>query len=185
MRSFNHPHIVRIYNHCTLNGCFVIEMEYVAGRNLFDMLSGVNRDHPLSYRRILTWTQQILEGLQVVHAANIVHGDIKPLNVLIDAADNAKLVDFGTSRHNERPGAVVVYSKLGWAYRLAGDERQAVSYYNQALLLDPGDLRSLFELGKYYWIVGKRSQARSYFERLTQHDQNGAYTQEIRGVMGG
>ena len=84
----------------------------------------------------------------------------------------------------ERPDAVVVYSKLGWAYMLEGDTRQALSYYNQALVLDAGDLFSLLELGRYHWIVGKRTQARGYFERLQQHDRCGEYTQQVRRILG-
>jgi len=455
MHAFDHPHIVRVYGCHTIGSLFLIEMEYVAGHNLADMLDGVNRDNPLSYRRILNWTQQILSGLQTIHAVSVVHGDIKPQNVLISAEGEAKLVDFGTSRRledvwvwtrrqgteaywapevafeekrnlvsdiysvgvllyemvtgelpyrspfelaagrvikrprevnanvppqleaiilkamardprdrylscgailadvatllaqmdagqvaappdrtraarisfrpdsssplyylekakaclaaedlpgalqaaeiaversgghpnylrllggiylrmdylnkavevyervlaayerdfpatdaqmrdvlerlgqlyiqaqrygqavktyarllavtdkpvyarfrlaialgldadyrqaiglleevrRERPDAVVVYSKLGWAHMLEGDIRQALSYFNQALLHDPGDLRSLFELGKYCWIIGKRAQARSYFERLQRHDRNGTYTQQMGGML--
>lgn len=101
MRNFDHPHIVHVYNYHTIGSLFIIEMEYVPGHTLAEMLDGVNRDNPLSYRRILGWTLQILEGLQIVHAAKIFHGDIKPLNVLINPEDQAKLVDFGTSRRLE------------------------------------------------------------------------------------
>jgi len=455
MRAFDHPHIVRVYDCHTIGSLFVIEMEYVAGHNLADMLDGVNLDSPLSYRRILAWTQQILSGLQSIHEANVVHGDIKPQNVLISTEGDAKLVDFGTSRRledvwvwtrrqgteaywapevafdekrslvsdiysvgillyemvtgelpyksplelamgrvikrprevnanvppkleaiileamarepqnryptcnamlidvtalleqmdarevptppdrtrvarvpfrpdsssplyyleqakacladedlpgalqaaeiavdrsgrhptylrllgsiylrmdypskaleiyeqvlaayerefpatdtqirdvlerlgqlytqtqhyrqavqtyerllgvtdkpvyaefqlavalgldadyrraiqlleevrRERPDAVVVYSKLGWAHMLEGDTRQALSYYNQALVLDKGDLFSLFELGKYYWIMGKRSQARGYFERVLQHDRTGKYKERVGRIL--
>lgn len=101
MRSFDHPHIVRVYRCHTLDLLFFIEMEYVEGNNLADMLDGVNRENPLSYQRILLWTQQILDGLQVIHAANVGHNDIKPQNVLIDMQGQVKLVDFGTSRRLE------------------------------------------------------------------------------------
>jgi len=457
MRAFDHPHIVRVYGCHTIGSYFVIEMEYVAGRNLADLLDGVNRDNPLSYRRILSWTQQVLKGLQAIHAAKVVHGDIKPQNVLINAEGDAKLVDFGTSRHlediwvwtrrqgteaywapevafdgmrslvsdiysvgvmlyemvtgelpykspfelaagriikrprevnanvppqlediilramardprnryptcaamltdvttlldqmdagkvttppdrtraarvpfrpdsssplyyleeakscladenlpgalraaevaversgghpnylrllggiylrmgyinnaletyeqvlaayerdfpatdaqmrnvlerlgqlyvrtqryrqavktyerllgvtdnpvyarfrlaialgldadyrqairlleevrRERPDAVVVYSKLGWAHMLEGDIRQALSYYNQALVLDETDLFSLFELGRYHWIIGERSRARGYFERLKRHDRTGEYARKVDEIVKG
>jgi eukaryotic-like serine/threonine-protein kinase len=54
------------------------------------------------------------------------------------------------TQRRERPDAAVVYSKLGWAYRLEGDIRQALSYYNQALMIDEADLLSLAELARYY-----------------------------------
>lgn len=456
LSAFDHPHIVHVYGCYTVNGLFVIEMEYIAGYSLADMLDGVNRDNPLSYRRILGWTQQLLSGLETLHAANVSHSDIKPQNVLIDGDGNARLVDFGTSRRlddvwvwtrgqgteaymapevvfegtralssdiysvgvmlyemvtgelpykspfeltfgriikrprevnanispeletiilramerdpasrphcaamladitalveqmdagqaaippdrtraarmpfrpdsssplyyleqaksflaaddttnalqaaekaaersaghptylrllgsiyvragylvravetyervlaayntsflanntqlynvlerlgdlyvktkeyrkavkvyerlltvtpnmvyakfqlavalgldadyrrairlleevrQERPDAVVVYSKLGWAYMLEGDWQQARSYFNQALLLDAGDLRSLFELGKYDWITGKRTRAREYLERVKRHDPAGEYSRQVDEIMRG
>jgi len=60
---------------------------------------------------------------------------------------------------------------------LDGNIRQALSYYNQALVLDEADLFSLFELGRYHWIIGERSRARRYFERLKRHDR----TEECAG----
>ncbi len=455
MQTFTHPHIVQVHGYHTIGSWFVIEMEYVAGRNLAEMLDGVNRDNPLSYQRIMQWAQQILAGLQAIHEAHVIHGDIKPLNVLINPEGQAKLVDFGTSRRmedvwvwtrrqgteaywapevafeskrsmvsdiysvgvmlyemvtgelpyrsplqltagqvikrpgevnsnvppaleaiilramarnprdrypdcaamladvtllleqiasgdvatppdrtrttripfrpdsssplfyleeakayladddlrsalraaetaversgqhpnylrllggiylrmgylnkaletyervlaayqsdfpategqkrevlerlgklyiktqrygqavktyqylmplasnlvyvkfqlavaygldaeyprairlleevrHERPDVAITYSKLGWAYRLEGDLRQALSYYNQALMIDEADLLSLFELGQYYWLIGERTRALSYFERLKRHDLVGTYTKQIEAML--
>lgn len=80
----------------------------------------------------------------------------------------------------ERPDAVVVYSKLAWAHALNGNDRLALSFYNQALALDAFDLFSLFELGKYYFMVGDRRRAREYFERVIEADKQGIYTDRVR-----
>jgi tetratricopeptide (TPR) repeat protein len=128
MRAFDHPHIVRVFGCYTINSLFVIEMEYVAGRSLADMLDGVNRDNPLSYKRILLWARQILSGLEELHASNVAHNDIKPQNVLIDEAGSAKLVDFGTSRRLED---VWVWTRRQgteayWAPEVAFEERRSL-----------------------------------------------------------
>ena len=128
MRAFDHPHIVKVYGYHTIGSLFVIEMEYVPGHNLADMLEGVNREKPLSYQRILHWAQQILLGLETIHAANVIHGDIKPLNVLINVEGNAKLVDFGTSRRLED---VWVWTKRQgteayWAPEVAFEEKRSL-----------------------------------------------------------
>lgn len=127
MRAFDHPNIVRVNGCHTLGSTFVIEMEYVEGHNLGEMLDGANRDNPLSYRRILHWTEQILKGLQVIHKAHVVHSDIKPQNVLIDVRGDAKLVDFGTSRRIED---VLVYTQRQgteayWAPEVAFDQKRS------------------------------------------------------------
>lgn len=74
----------------------------------------------------------------------------------------------------------VVFSKLGWAYRLEGHMRQALSYYNQALTLDAADLLSLYELGQYHWVTGDHTRAQSYFARIKQHDWSGQYTKRLQ-----
>ena len=52
----------------------------------------------LSEERLMRWYGQIREALGVIHANGIVHRDIKPGNMLLDAEDNLKLSDFGVAR---------------------------------------------------------------------------------------
>jgi tetratricopeptide (TPR) repeat protein len=84
----------------------------------------------------------------------------------------------------QRPDAVVVYSKLGWAHALDGNYRQSLSFYNQALALDAYDLFSLFELGKYYFVMGDRRRAREFFQRVLDGDKQGTYGDRVREIAG-
>jgi tetratricopeptide (TPR) repeat protein len=84
----------------------------------------------------------------------------------------------------ERPDAVIVYSKLGWAHSLNGGDRLALSYYNQALALDGQDLFSLFQLGQYYHMVGDRRRSTEYFKRVVQCDRDGSYGQMVKVLVG-
>lgn len=94
--------------------------------------------------------------------------------------DYARAIHLLEGVRAERPDAVVVYSKLGWAHALNGNDRLALSFYNQALALDAFDLFSLFELGKYYYMVGDRRRAREYFERVMNADTQGSYAARVR-----
>ncbi len=139
MRAFNHPHIAHVYRYHTIGSLFFIEMEYIEGHNLADMLDGVNRENPLSYHRILVWIEQILDGLQTIHAANVAHNDIKPQNVLIDTQGDVKLVDFGTSRRLED---VWVWTRRQgteayWAPEVAFDQKRSLvsDIYSVGVLL--------------------------------------------------
>ena len=85
----------------------------------------------------------------------------------------------------ERPDAVVVYSKLGWAHALDGNDRLALSFYNQALALDAFDLFSLFELGKYYYMAGDRRRAHDFFQRVLEADKQGSYAERVREFQSG
>jgi serine/threonine-protein kinase len=87
-----HPNLVRIFDAGTADqGCFAV-MEFVAGGSLRDLL---NRGAPLSVHRAISIVSQVADALELLHRERIVHGDIKPDNVLLDEHGNAKLVDFG------------------------------------------------------------------------------------------
>jgi len=84
----------------------------------------------------------------------------------------------------DRPDAVVVYSKLAWSHALNGNDRLALSFYNQALALDAYDLFSLFHLGQYYHMVGDRRRSAEYFKRVIDADREGAYTAKVHELLG-
>ncbi|HUJ58242.1 MAG TPA: serine/threonine-protein kinase, partial [Kofleriaceae bacterium] len=79
-----------------------VVMELVRGRSLRDVVRAAG---PLSPRRACSIVQQVLAGLEAIHAAGFVHGDVKSENVLIDESGRALLIDLGLSRrHSEVPG---------------------------------------------------------------------------------
>ena len=80
--------------------------------------------------------------------------------------DYPKAIELLEQVRKERPDAVVVYSKLGWAHALNGNDWLALSFYNQALALEAFNLFSLFQLGQYYHMVGDRQRSAEYFRRV-------------------
>ncbi len=82
------------------------------------------------------------------------------------------------------PNVVVVYSKLGWANALNGNDRLALSFYNQALALDAFDLFSLYQLGQYYYMVGDPRRASEYFQRVLNADKQGTYAEKVCQLTG-
>jgi serine/threonine protein kinase len=68
-------------------------------------LDGVIRDHRnrdvrLDENKVKKWTIEILEGLDFLHTeAQVIHLDIKPANVLLDALDRVKIGDSGVARN--------------------------------------------------------------------------------------
>src|SRR6202043_1389020 len=70
-------------------------MEYVEGQNLSDL---VKCDGPLPVARALGYITQAARGLAFAHAAGVVHRDVKPANLLVDAAGTVKVLDMGLAR---------------------------------------------------------------------------------------
>jgi serine/threonine protein kinase len=99
--KLNNPHIAQIYSFGQEHGQPYIVMELVSGGSLDKMLAAQGRLDPASVIHI---GAQIAEGLSEAADAGLVHGDVKPENILFDNDKNAKLVDFGLAALNGGPG---------------------------------------------------------------------------------
>ncbi|NLF99251.1 MAG: protein kinase [Lentisphaerae bacterium] len=97
----NHRHIAQIYSFGQEKGQPYIAMELVSGGSLDKMMS---EQGPLDPAVVIHVGAQIAEGLSVAADAGMVHGDVKPENILFDNDKNAKLVDFGLSAMQSGPG---------------------------------------------------------------------------------
>ena len=89
----NHPNIAQIYSFGQENGMPYIAMELVSGGSLDkEMEANPGTMDPV---RVMKVGQQVADALALAAEQGLVHGDVKPENVLFDADGNAKLVDFG------------------------------------------------------------------------------------------
>ncbi|MBQ3806795.1 MAG: serine/threonine protein kinase [Kiritimatiellae bacterium] len=88
-----HPNIAQIYSYGIADGMPYIAMELVAGGSLDQLMknAGASIDIP----RVMKICEQVAQALRCAADQGLVHGDVKPENVLLDANGNAKLVDFG------------------------------------------------------------------------------------------
>ena len=91
--SIDHPNIVRIFDVGEAGG-----LHYMAVEFLPESLARIIEAGPLPVRAAAEYGAQIAEGLAAAHAADVIHRDIKPQNVLIGADGEAKITDFGIAR---------------------------------------------------------------------------------------
>ncbi len=99
LASLSHPNVVQVLDAGEHEGWPYIAMELLHGE---DLRMRLDRDGPLPVGEAITITSQILAGLDAVHAAGVVHRDVKPENIfLTKAADGTtfvKILDFGVSK---------------------------------------------------------------------------------------
>jgi serine/threonine protein kinase len=88
-------HVVTIFDVGTWQGRPYLVMEYLPGGSLADRLAA---DGIPPTAMALRWLEQAARGIDAAHAAGIVHRDVKPANILLDARENAKVADFGIAR---------------------------------------------------------------------------------------
>ncbi|MBL8971174.1 MAG: serine/threonine protein kinase, partial [Myxococcales bacterium] len=106
--KLRHPGIVAIRDSGTHRGIPWYAMELLGGRSLADLraeLGGDGARSPAALRDVLTAIRRLCEPLAYLHGEGMVHGDLKPTNVLLAADDRPVLIDFGLmTAFGEQPG---------------------------------------------------------------------------------
>lgn len=99
LARLDHPSCVRVLDYGRANGMQYIAMDLLEGETLHQVL----RAGPMSTRRALAITRQLLGALAHAHSHGIIHRDVKPENVmLVKGGSRAVLIDFGlASLHDE------------------------------------------------------------------------------------
>ena len=91
-RLLRHPNIVAIEDVGQEQGASYLNMEFVEGQTLREL---VRIRGAVDLPRALDLIQQMLAGLEYAHRRGVTHRDMKATNVIVSAAGQAKLVDFG------------------------------------------------------------------------------------------
>jgi serine/threonine protein kinase len=90
-----HPYIVGLHDVGTdINGVPYFVMEYVEGKTLEKFLDA----GPLPLEKAVMWTADLAAALARAHRAKVIHGDVKPANILVTRDGQLKLGDFGIAR---------------------------------------------------------------------------------------
>ncbi|MEP6812760.1 MAG: serine/threonine-protein kinase, partial [Actinomycetota bacterium] len=95
--SLDHPNVVPIYAAGETEDELYIAMRYVEGRDLKELL----REGPLTKDRAVRICAQVADALDFAHSRQLVHRDVKPSNVLLDATEHAYLADFGLTKRTD------------------------------------------------------------------------------------
>lgn len=99
LHHYTCPHLVRVHDLFEENGTAYYVMDYIDGKNLEEHLKATGR--PMTEDEVLPLLRQVLEALRIVHGDGgnmLLHLDLKPANIMRDAAGKVVLIDFGASK---------------------------------------------------------------------------------------
>lgn len=94
-RRVTHRHVLRTHDFGELDQVAFISMEYVPGVTLRHLLEHGGQ---LPLAAVMRIARQLMAGLEAAHGMGVLHGDIKPENLLLEPTGNLKLTDFGIAR---------------------------------------------------------------------------------------
>nr|WP_300988811.1 bifunctional serine/threonine-protein kinase/formylglycine-generating enzyme family protein [Thiocapsa sp.] len=161
-RPVPHRNIVRVTGYREANGSAYMFMEFERGQPLSDLLEACGT---LTFEQLRPIVAPLLDGLERVHAANVLHRDIKPANILIRPDGSPVLIDFGAARNVALSGETSVFTT--YTPRYAAMEQ----HYPGG---DQGPWTDIYGLGAtlYRAVTGRTPKSAS--EQLLGHTQEPA-----------
>ncbi|MCY7374861.1 MAG: protein kinase [Pyrinomonadaceae bacterium] len=92
--QLDHPNVCTIYDFHNADGVFYIAMQYVAGKNVRQLVAG----RPLDLKSALSIAVQVCDALAYTHSRGIIHRDIKAGNIMVTDGGQVKVLDFGLAK---------------------------------------------------------------------------------------
>ena len=142
--ALNHPHIARVYDVLEEKGELLLVMEYVEGTTLRERLK-----EAMGMDEFLEVAIQCGEALAAAHQKGILHGDIKPENIMLTPEHQVKVLDFGVARR------LPIFDENAETQSLEGTISGTPAYMApEVLLLRQADARAdIFSLGVVFYEV--------------------------------
>jgi formylglycine-generating enzyme required for sulfatase activity/serine/threonine protein kinase len=146
LARFSHPNLVQVYRYFEANGTAYIVMEFVEGETLLEKLRETGA---FGEERLLGILISILDGLELVHKAGLLHRNVKSENILLRPDGSPVLIDFGAARNALSSASKSVMTTLTAGYA-------PIEQYSEAD--QQGPWTDLYALGAvaYRVIAGKK-----------------------------
>ncbi len=100
--QLKHPNIVAIHEIGEHEGRHYYSMDFIEGKNLSQFIEG----NPVTVRQAAEWLQAIAGAVQFAHQRGVLHRDLKPQNILVDAEGRPHVTDFGLAKNLQADSGV-------------------------------------------------------------------------------
>ena len=109
-RQVTHKNVIRIFDLGQSDGIKFITMDFVAGQDLRNLLREKGKFPPQQAAQIML---QICRALEAAHGESVIHRDLKPQNIMLDAKGRVYVMDFGIARSAYLPGMTQTGALIG------------------------------------------------------------------------
>ena len=115
LKTLNHPNIIKTFDDFLENNTAYYVMEYCNGVDLRSYTQNFTKK--LDYENGFTLFSQVTDGLEYIHAKNIMHRDIAPDNIYVTQNNHVKILDFGAARRemDQEKRQLSTIVKMGYA----------------------------------------------------------------------
>ena len=147
LSNLNHPNILRVHGAGSDDAKLVLVMDYAQGGSLSDRLV-----KPIEWRDARNLMLQIARGMDFAHKNNIIHGNLKPSNIVFDAEDVLKISDFALMANVEK-------NSVNWYAAPERRKSKQADIYSVGIIfyqLLTNRIPSFDTHGKFMWIDSNR-----------------------------
>ncbi len=114
-----HPNVLRVFDLGEADGVKFLTMQFVEGRDLSTILK---KQGKLPTERLLRVFRQTAEGLKAAHDQGVIHRDLKPQNIMLDASDRVYVTDFGLAKSAEQSGMTQTGAVIGTPFYMSPEQ---------------------------------------------------------------
>jgi tetratricopeptide (TPR) repeat protein len=114
-----HPNVLRVFDLGEMDGIKFLTMQFVDGRDLSTILK---KQGKLPTDRLLRIFRQVAEGLKAAHDQGVIHRDLKPQNIMLDASDRVFVTDFGLAKSAEQSGMTQTGAVIGTPFYMSPEQ---------------------------------------------------------------
>jgi len=168
LARLEHPNVITAHDAGEVAGMHYLVMQFVEGRNARQIVTELG---PQPAAQAIGWILQAARGLAFAHEKGVVHRDVKPANILVDASGTVKVLDLGIARLDAHGAHDIEQDQLTSTGQIFGTPDFMAP--EQALDMRQADARSdIYALGATLWylLVGRTMfEADSIAQKIMAH----------------